>query len=110
MWEGQHSGGEPSGTAGERAPTRQALPAQLGALLAAGRASRRPSAFQGPCLPGATKWQGGSQSPLHSSWLDCEVILSTPEDLRATMGEQSSSFKALLINLKAPVGLVFSTL
>lgn len=39
--------------------------------------------------------------PLLAPGLDCEVILSTPEDLRATMGEQTSSFKALLINLKA---------
>lgn len=48
-------------------------------------------------------------SPPPGSWLDNSHFVHSGRS-RATMGEQSSSFKALLINLKAPVGLVFSTL
>ena len=58
--------GEPSSTAGERAPAAGSAgpPGRLAGPLAEPVGGRQ--LFKSPCLPGATKWQGGSQSP---SWL-----------------------------------------
>lgn len=100
MWRGQHSGGEPGlSTAGERAG-QQALAARA-SPWAGRQAEPVGGRHKSPLLTRSDQVQVGA-SPPPGSWLDCEVIFVHLEDLRATMGEQSSSFKALLINLKAP--------